>query len=284
MVKYQSSTAVESILRAAYAHVVAAPYTVTARWVFYRLLQDGILQEKSDYKRLLGYLSKARKGFFGGWRPDTLSDDTRQPIIRGTGFVDGAEWLQAVARMSCNLDHWEGQACYVEIWFEAAAMTAQFEYYTNSNVTLLAFHGDISIPAKWEAATRIASRCRELSARPIIFYYGDLDSKGLQIPESARVDVQAFLVHLGFYEELEWVRVGLNEEHVVHYAIPENPERPGTYQWEALNNVGAQELILVSEDVLDHHSFDQVGVREDVITTRFREHLDSLDLEERGAE
>ena len=73
MAQYNPSYEVALILRRALDHTRSVEYGVTARWVFYRLLQDGTLHEKGDYKRLLSYLSKALKRFYGGWHPSPLT-------------------------------------------------------------------------------------------------------------------------------------------------------------------------------------------------------------------
>lgn len=93
---YNPSRQVAELLDRAYGYITSAPYQVTARWVFYRLLQDGTLVEKSDYKRLLSYLSKARKQFYRRWTPSILADDTRAANVRGLGWDSGKEWLEAI--------------------------------------------------------------------------------------------------------------------------------------------------------------------------------------------
>lgn len=98
-------------------------------------------------------LSKARKTFFNDWRPDTLADDTRAPVVRGDGFLDEKEWFDAVGQARCKLDKWWYQANYVEFWFEPKAMRGQFEYFTE-HVTLRPFGGDPSIPYKWQSAMK----------------------------------------------------------------------------------------------------------------------------------
>lgn len=280
-------------MEVAWRHIHSVPYTVTARWVFYRLLQDAIFNKKSDYKRLLKLLSSARKGFYNGWQPDTLADDTRQAVIKGNGFHSGNEWLEGVKRMSCNLDRWTAQDNYVEVWFEAAAMFSQFDHYVNENVPLLAFHGDVSIPEKWEAAKRLKDRFDQLDVPIIILYYGDLDDKGLQIPESARKDVIQFIAQLhhdenadtwrerfiNFRDNFTFRRVGLNEDQIALYGIPENPERPDTYQWEGLSDEGAQELIGEVDQYLNIDGFEEIKDQEDDIDHKFRDHLDDLDLD-----
>lgn len=180
-------------------------------------------------------------------------------------------------------------------------MQAQFTHYTNENVPLLAFHGDVSIPEKWKAAKRLIDRWLELKVPVMVLYYGDLDPKGLEIPESARRDVLHFSCRYlhqkkraeyatdqAFFDECMdiWVRdfgferVGLNADQIDLYGVPENPERPGTYQWEGLDDSAAEILILEVEQYLDLDAFDAVTEKEDDITSQFRNHLGYLEFEE----
>jgi len=296
------------IVRKAMEYVKSVPYTVTARWVFYRLLQDGILETKADYKRLLSYLSKARKEFYGGWTPYTLADDTREAVVKGGGPSSPEMWLLSVRKYTeCHLDQWKSQPNYVEVWFEAQAMTAQFEHYCNEHITLLPFHGDVSIPTKWEAAERIYKRWGNKGDHKDVYilYYGDFDEKGLQIPESARKDVCSFVfdvmqfdlmrnrhpdeteddvfdkacdLHGEFMDSFHFERVGINSEHPSEFSIPENPERPGTYQWEALDDYSAAQLIEHAELYLDFDKFEEVDIEAADATVKFRNHLKGLEF------
>lgn len=277
------------ILAAAWDAVQSVPYRVTARWVFYRLLQGGVYEGKAGYRHLLALLSKARKEFYAEWTPSTLADDTRAALVRGDGFQTPDGWLRAVKRgLACNLDRWRGQPLYVECWFEAAAMQAQFEYHTNENVPLLAFHGDVSIPEKWKAGQRLFERWRELRKPITVYYFGDLDPKGLEIPRSAWGDIRlwAFMAATergrdeadAFQGQVNFVRVGLNVGDEVTYSIPENPERPGTYQWEALGDDTAELLISQANEELDLDAFAAVEDEEKEAAERVRAHLDSLEV------
>lgn len=297
MAAYKPRAEAALILSRAWSHIQEVDYNVTARWVFYRLLQDGTFHTKADYKKLLTLMSAARKRFYRSWRPWTLADDTRTATVRGRGFDSGQDWVDAVRRdEECSLDRWKSQPNYVEIWFEAAAMEGQFRHYANPNISLLAFKGDVSIPAKWEAAERIARQWIDNELPVKVLYYGDLDEKGLTIPETAERDVFAFVARYifaygfipstaeeqfrAFADGWEFIRVGLNEEQVTQYGIPENPERPGTYQWEGLDDTSAAELIALAGNYLDMEAFDEVEENEERITGQFRDHLDSLEIEE----
>ena len=296
MKPYNPRWEVRDILKRALTYVNSVPYGVTARWVFYRLLQDGTLKEKEDYKRLLSYLSNARKRFYGGWHPSTLVDESRSALVYGSGFDDGNQWLRSVQeKTTCSMDKWQGQPNYVEIWFEAAAMQAQFEFHAHRYMPLLAFKGDISIPAKWDAAVRIADRWLELHVPVKILYYGDLDDKGIMIPETAERDVYEF-VAMALYERLrdmdgakaefhdfsegwEFIRMGLNEDQIGQYNVPENPERPGTYQWEGLEDDDARQMIEAALVYIDEDAFLEAEQRGEDITSQFQDHIGSLVLD-----
>jgi hypothetical protein len=264
---YKPRPEAEAILDRAYELVQSVPYAVTARWLFYGLLQEGTYPDKDSYKsKFLPMLSKARKTFFKNWRPDTLADDTRSPVVRGEGFPDEKEWLEAVGRARCKLDKWRDQQNYVEIWFEAKAMRGQFEHFTK-HITLRPFGGDPSIPYKWQIAKELeeAADCYE---KPIvILYFGDLDPKGVTIPESALADIRSWCK-----ASFECYRCGLNRGDEIKYNLPENPDKPGTYQWEAMSHEAAKELInrAVNQFVSQGY-FANVEQEETEITERFQQ-------------
>ena len=251
-------------LSLALSYVESVDYAVSARWLFYRLLQDGIYPAKGDYKsKFLPMLSKARKNFYDGWYPDTLADDTRHAILRGNGYASESDWLRAVGeQLACSLDMWDGQPTYLEIWFEAKAMAGQFRHYTDY-ITLVPFGGDPSVPFKWSIAKRLD---RRINARMVILYFGDLDPKGVSIPESALRDIRQWC-----HRDFEFVRCGLNPGDEITYCIPQNPDKPGEYQWEALNDQVARSLITESiSQFISPGYFLEIEQLEEEITKRFK--------------
>jgi len=229
---------------AAWAFTQSVPYQVSARWLFYRLLQDGWVSTKGDYKKVISLLSKARKSFHAEWRPDTLADDTREVVGAGHGYRDLEEWMQTIAedQVFSYVDRWQEQVNYVIVCFEAKAMASQFDHYLPAWVPRVAFGGDVSIPAKWKIAKLFAWAHQRYDVPLHLVYFGDLDPKGLLIPESAKVDIEDWLPVLA-QDDFQYTRAGLNEGDQDTYGIAENPERPGTYQWEALDDDTAGTLI-----------------------------------------
>jgi len=233
----------QKILERALEHVNSVPYKVTARWLFYRLMQEGFYTGKDDYKnRFIQLLSKVRHNYYGGWKPWTLVDDTRAAIIKTGGAETVDEWVrfQSGGGWSCKLDHFYRQKYYVELWFEAAAMVRQFEYYTNG-VTLRPFQGQPSIPYKYEIAKSLREMQSYYGKEIVILYFGDYDEAGLTIQNTAEADVRGW-----FGRDLELIRCGLNEGDGERLGIAENFEHPGSYQWEALDDAQAEELITTS--------------------------------------
>jgi hypothetical protein len=229
-----------TLAAAALVHVRSVDYKVGLRWVFYRLLQDGLLKSKADYARLKDILSDARKNFRDGWAPDTLVDAGRT-ISESENPAGAADALAILPYyVDIRSDLFSGQPAVPFIVYEAATSDAQFENFAPW-CDRAAFRGDASIPHKWA----IAKRCDSLAARyelPVhVLYFGDLDKKGLSIPASAMSDVFAW-VNAG--TSVLFTRVGLNAGDNIRFNLPDKPEKPGTYEWEALASVDAERLVL----------------------------------------
>lgn len=220
-------------------------YKVSLRWVFYRLVQ-GLGLSKKDYSSFVRAASSARKKRHRGWHPSILADETRHIYNPNTGYSSLKNWVRAVKLgISCDLDKHLGQEYNALVCFEAKAMFEQFKKYTGPYyVPLVPFGGDASIPLKNDIAHLITDLSRK--GKPVIvLYFGDLDPKGIQIPKSAFTDIRSWTS-----VDFEFIRVGLNSEHVSQYDIQENPMKPGDYQWEALNDEAASPLIT---SALDHY-------------------------------
>lgn len=273
MGKWEPSLGSIRILDRAYEHVNSVLYKVSLRWLFYRLLQDGIYKAKGNYNNLKDLVSKARKNFFGKWRPDSLSDETRQSIIRHGRFEDFQDWLEALKNSECEFNEWYHQPFYVEVFFEAKAMADQFKALVPKPIILNPFGGDASIPYKWEIAKRLERNC-DLYGTPVVaVYFGDCDKKGQQIPASAFRDIKAwcnrpFRVIVG----------GLTREQAIKYNLPENPEKPGEFQWEALSDDAAKEILNGSlEHFLDHRAFNEAKKKELEATEFYRRKINQID-------
>ena len=81
-----------------------------------------------------------------------------------------------------------------------------------------------------------------------------------------------------FLADFHYERVGLSEDQVAKYGIAENPERPDSWQWEAVPDDIAAELIGIADTELDQGTFSEVEGREDDTTEEIRKHLETLQV------
>jgi hypothetical protein len=273
MTAYAPNAKTAAMLARALQLVGAVPYRVSGRWLFYRLLQEGYYSSKSDYKdKFNKATAQARHAFYNGWRPDTLADDTREAILHGFGWNDVPDWLNGITEhLSCSLDKWSHQSHYVELWFEARAMVQQFEHYTK-HVTLRPMGGQPSIEYKWNTAKHLERMARRYCRPIVVLYFGDLDEAGGNIAETVERDVRTWCsAHFKF------VRCGLTLAQVQAYGVPENPEKPGEYQWEALSDHGAEEIITGAiAPYLRPDAIQKIEAQEQQATTWARGQLSEL--------
>jgi hypothetical protein len=273
---YQPAARTAAILDRAWELIDVTPYRVTARWLFYVLLQEGWYSGKTAYKdSFLKALSKARKGLYKSWRPDTLEDDTRAAVIRGKGFNSIGEWLTEIPRyFPCQLDRWREQDHYVELWFEARGMVDQFRYYTE-HITLRPMGGQPSIDYKWQTAKALEDAGQRYDAPIVVLYFGDLDTGGEVISEVVEREVRGWCAY-----DFEFIRCGLTMDQVIKYGVPENIDKPGDYQWEALAGdleYAAGEIIQESiEPYVRHDALSKLDDVEGAATDRLRDELKQM--------
>jgi hypothetical protein len=255
-----SSAKRRELIDRAWEHVRSVPYKVSLRWVFYRLLQDGLVKGKSSYTLVQDTLGDARKGYYKDWRPDTLADESRSPIVR-TGLYDTpTAWFKKLKEQGLHMfcDAQAGAEQRVFVAFEAAAMASQFGQHTQ-HVDLYPFGGFPSITYKWELAEAIA-----YSDEPVVvLYFGDADTTGGHIGSNAEADISRWVDELTG-ADCEWVHVGLTVKQARQYKLPEAPDKLGVFQWEALSDSQAGELIGgAMKEYLDHetvaHNLAQAG-------------------------
>jgi hypothetical protein len=233
----------QELLARALEVIHSVDYRVSLRWVFYRLLQEGYYSKKSDYNRWVALSSRARKEFFDGWHPAILADETRGRVQRTGGEETVQDCVDSLISELNNfeasffVDHFYHQDHYVEIWFEARAMAQQFEHYTD-DIDLVPFAGHPSIPFKWNIAKHLEYVANRYGKDIIILYFGDYDYHGEVIIDSAQDDIWNWCE-----TDFEVIRCGLTPEQARKYQVPENPAKPGEYQWEALSDEGAKEII-----------------------------------------
>jgi hypothetical protein len=242
---------------AARKHIASVPYAVSQRWVFYRLLQDGIYRSKGDSTKFCDQASKFRHD--GTWPADLLIDETRKAVYRGISKANSTEEiienLLDPERLSFRFydSHFIKQRRYVEIWFEARAMLGQFQHYT-SDIVLRPFGGMTSIPMKYKAAKELEELANQFEKPALILYFGDSDEAGKKIYDASTTGGKGFLKWCDADVEVKWC--GLNADQARAMDVPENPDKPGDFQWEALTDDQAREII--GHALQEHVDLDEI--------------------------
>ena len=289
----------QGILSLSLEHVQSVDYKVSARWVFYRLLQAGIYRAKEDYFTFSSLLSKARHAQWGGWHPLTLADETRDmlPYVSGGehphpdiellvehGVMEAVEDLEYYRgqiesykyRSEYQVDQNYLHDNVVAVMFEARAMIQQFRKYTKG-VTLCPFGGQPSIPYKYKIAQYLEDEARTYRKPVKILYFGDLDEKGVEIFETGKADISKWC-----RADLDFTWCGLTEEQVARYGIPENIDHVG-YQWEALTDPQAREIIRMGmEPYFNFEAEDQARELSSSIKSRVNQGVNLQIANERG--
>jgi len=265
-----------ALLARAWEHVQGVPYSVTARWLFYQLYQEGWYKDKSAYNsQFLPLLSSVRHSFWGDWRPDTLVDDRRSPIVRGHGYLTPEAWADAMREQTeCQLARWVGQRWYVEVWFEAEAMERQFKHYTKG-IVLRAFSGHPSIDYKWRIAKDLERYAQYYAMTVKVLYFGDWDDSGREIPEVAAEHIAGWCG-----VDFDFERIGLNRGDAERFGLSPAIDKPG-YQWEALNDTQAGQMI--TEAVARYVDYDAMADVEELerqTTESFRRFVAGFDVGE----
>lgn len=229
------------MLDAAMAYINSQGYDVSLRRVCYHLIGIGILDSKADYRKLKDATAKARKEYYDGWEPDTLTDSTRH-ISKSSSPMGKVEILNAIPYWSTFVPNLYEDAEEIPfILFESEGSEPQFEFLAPW-CDRAAFKGDCSIPHKYN----IAIRCDELSDRydgkPVhILYFGDYDSKGMEIPENAMRDIGEWAGC-----ELNYTRVGINADHPDLFNLAGKGD--GTFEWESMDTEDAREILHAAMD------------------------------------
>ena len=213
---------------------------VTLRQLYYQLVSRDVIPNKvSEYIKLSKLLTNAR--YTGDIDWESIEDRTRIPNIPQT--FSNIKHLLDVASRSYQLDKWEGQEFYIELWTEKDAISSVISPVTEKyQVPVSVNRGYSSASAMYEASKRFKEKeLRDITITDpkakqyiekygnifncweerelIILYLGDHDPSGLDMDR----DIQNRLEEFGV--DVEVVRIGLTTEQINQYSPPPNPTK-----------------------------------------------------------
>ncbi|HEV2881080.1 MAG TPA: hypothetical protein VGX24_07360 [Pyrinomonadaceae bacterium] len=189
---------------------------MTVRQVFYRLVSSGVIgktegEYKSTVVRLLGDMRRNGEIEFN-W----IADNTRW--MRKPRTYSSLESMLKRTAEAYRRSVWDNQECYVEIWLEKDALAGVlFEETGAWDVPLMVTRGYPSISFLHGAAEMIAAQDKPT----YLYYFGDYDPSGLDIPRKVESDLREFAPDA----DIEFERVAVTREQISSMKLPTRPTK-----------------------------------------------------------
>lgn len=193
----------------------AQGYELTLRQVYYQLVARGYIpNNERSYKNVGSLINDGRLAGLIDWH--SVTDRTRN--LRSVSHWDNPADVIASARYSYNLDKWEGQPNYVEVWVEKDALVDIVgQACSPLDTPYFSCRGYTSQSEMWSAAQRFIRQ--EEREKRIIIHLGDHDPSGIDMTR----DIQERLELFGADVFVE--RVALTMNQIQTYNPPPNPAK-----------------------------------------------------------
>ena len=189
---------------------------MTVRQLFYRLVSRGTIgKTEAEYKGTVVRLTVEMR--LAGEIPfDWLADNTRW--MRKPQTHSGLEQALVRTTQAYRRSVWDTQASYVEIWLEKDALAGVLYEVTDPwDVPLMVTKGFASLSFLHSAAVTI----RAIGKPTFLYYFGDHDPSGLEIPRS----IEDRIRELAPDAEIHFKRVAVTPEQIEAMALPTRPTK-----------------------------------------------------------
>jgi len=207
-------------------------FDLTLRQLYYQFVSRDLLPNKmKSYNRLGNIVNKARMCGEIDW--NAIEDRTRSR--RGLRHYDDPKDLIESSYWQYQIDMWENQGKYIEVWIEKDALTGVIRRVCNKNdISYFSCRGYVSQSEMWRAGQRLGKKYFEDEKQPIILHLGDHDPSGIDMTRDIKERLNLFAVHPdeedwaerwhpGF--EVEVKRIALNMPQIDELEPPPNPAK-----------------------------------------------------------
>lgn len=202
-------------LREAIVQTLETDRPMTVRQLYYRLVSAGAIDKtEAEYRgvvRLTGLMR--REGAIPyGW----IADATRWQR-KPTTHSSLKRALQITAE-TYRRSIWANQSAYVEIWLEKEALAGVLWPVTSEwDVPLMVCRGYPSLSFLHTAAETI----RAWNRPTFLYYLGDRDPSGLDIPRTVEREIRGFAPKV----DLTFDRIAVTEEQIEALGLPTRPTK-----------------------------------------------------------
>lgn len=268
-----------AVICEAIVDIATAEGPVTVRQLFYRLVSLGLIPKtEAAYDRTVVRLCKEMRldGDLPWW---CIADNSRW--MRKPDTYDGVSSFLATAAASYRRALWEQGDEYVEVWLEKEALSGVLHPLTAEwDVPLMVTRGYPSLTFLHEAAGELVLRDQDVT----IYYLGDFDPSGLDIPRNVEERLWEFGADISRFE-----RLAVTEQQITDWSLQTRPTKRSQKNYLAVGFSGdsvevdaippAQLVELVEQAILSHVDEEAVEKLREVEASE-REGLRKLRLRE----
>lgn len=193
-------------------------FKLTLRQLYYQFVSRALIPNNmQSYKRLGGIINDARLAGLIDW--DAIEDRTRN--LESLSTWDSPKDIIEKCARQFRYDLWEDQPSRVEVWVEKEALVGVLEPVCNElRVPYFACRGYVSQSESWAAGRRFRAYNRGGQSVTVL-YMGDHDPSGIDMTR----DNAERLAMFSEGDDVEVLRLALNENQVRQYAPPPNPAK-----------------------------------------------------------
>lgn len=219
------------IIRQANSFIVKyqnAGYSLTLRQLYYQFVsKDAFPQSWADpatgstnnersYKKLGDIICAARLAGLIDWT--AIEDRTRDVVLPRAW--DSPQSIIAACASQYQIDLWDNQQNYVEVWVEKDAMVSVIAKASEQlRLPYFSCRGFSSATSIWDAAQRIQARVESITGEAIILHLGDHDPSGVDMTRDIAHRLKLFRT------DVTVRRIALQMHQVEEFDLPPNPAK-----------------------------------------------------------
>ena len=185
--KRRTKTDIEN-LKTNMRQLIKSQFPMTCRQVFYAMVSRGWIEKKeSEYKNVVCRLLAIMRR--DGTLPYYMIADSTRWMRKPTTYNNLGDFLKITAE-TYRRSVWADIPHYVEVWLEKEALAGVlYEETEKWDVPLMVTRGYPSISFLYEAAMSIKNTGKPTT----IYYFGDRDPSGVDIPRVVEKELRKFL-------------------------------------------------------------------------------------------
>jgi hypothetical protein len=213
-------------------------FQLTLRQLYYQFVARGIIpNSQKEYTNLGNVISDGRLAGYIDW--ESIVDLTRE--MSKNSHWNSPKDIVAACTTQYQINKWENQPCYVEVWVEKDALSGVIEPTCRAlDVPFFSCRGYTSISAIWEAGRRLRTKAED-SKDCLIIHLGDHDPSGIDMTRDIGKRLAMFMsdgIDEPYFDEEDddfWEsfehgnltinRIALNYNQVQQYKPPPNPAK-----------------------------------------------------------